>query len=848
MISLYDLLQAGNGQLYGQPVAQIFTGITFSPEPTSQNQLFAALITPYGDTHRYIEQAIANGVAGVICSRVPDFDTSEVTVIIVRDTLTALLAWSRHILARYNPSVVMVGGSSGKATTVHTVRHVLKGRFPTHDNLHIEADNRETIPLSLASLMPDHRYSVLRCGVSQPGELENVIGILTPSISVLTSIHHTHLNNYGSIEAITAEYVNMVTGLEKDSLLILNHDDENLRALRNHTSARTLTLSIDNFGTDFMAYNVIVGIQGTGFDLLHNGKRYPGCWSPLLGRHNLYPVLAAIAIGAEAGMRVEDALQAITTLEPLPGRMRPLVGLNNSVIIDDTHSANTESTLAALEWLAAVKESRDSTIVILGEIDAGGEYEQQGKRLIGQNAAKTADVLITQGAGAAPIGRAAFDWGMKSENVQSVYSAVGALNALFGRSGLTSNDIVLVKGGGAGEMAPIIEGLSKQPDASTSTQSIRKTAAIRRPGFGRPTWLEIDASAIANNVRLLKQFVGASVTLMAIVKADGYGHGAVLTAQTALANGAEYLGVANLQEALDLRTAGIGAPIFVMSYIPFDAVRLAVQNHLTVSLYDPQQAASFDRAARDAGQKLKVHVKIDTGFGRLGLSPDEAMGLFRQLRGMPYLDVEGIYTHFSSADSDPQHTAKQADTLRQVVRPLRAAGYEFRYVHAANSAGTLASIDNHFNMVRPGLALYGLSPFQNDTAPVGLQPAMTWKTVVAQVRSLPPNHPVGYGNTYITSKTEQVAILPLGYADGLRRTPHFGEVLIQGQRAPIIGRVSMEKTIVSVSHIPNVGIGDEVVIMGKQGGQSITADDIAERLGTISYEVVTNALARLPRR
>lgn len=846
MISLYDLLQAGNGQLYGQPVSQIFTGITLSPEPTSQNQLFAAMATPFGDTHRYIERAIANGVTGIICARVPDTDTSGVTVIIVRDTLTALLSWSRHILTRYQPQVITIAGSSGKSTTAHAIRHVLSTRFPIHDNIRLEMDNRANIPISLASLMPDHRYSVLRCAVNQSGEADAIVDIVHPSISVLTSIHHAHLDRFGTIEGATEEYRQFINKLAPSSLAILNYDDERVRALRNSTPARTLTVSIDNFGTDFMAYNVIVGIQGTGFDLLHNGKRYLGCWSPLLGRHNLYAVLSAIACGVEAGMRVEDSLQAITTLEPLAGRMRPMVGLNNSLVIDDSHSANTESTLAALDWLSAIKDTRENAIVIMGEIDATGDFEQYGKRQVGQNIAKSANVVITQGAGAAPIGRAAFDWGMKAENVQSVYSAVGVLNSLFGRSGLTSNDVILIKGGGAGEMAPVIEGLIKQADKSVSLN--RRSTVLRRPGIGRPTWLEIDAGAIANNVRMLKQFVGATVTVMAIVKADGYGHGSVLTAQTALANGAEYLGVANLQEALDLRTAGISAPIFVMSYTPFDAVRLAIQNNLTVSLYDPQQAAAFDHAARDAGQKLRVHVKIDTGFGRLGMDTTEAMTLFRQLRGMLYLDIEGIYTHLSSADSDPVHTAKQITTLREIVRPLRAAGFDFKYVHAANSAGTLASADNHFNMVRPGLALYGLNPSADVPAPVGFQTAMTWKTVVAQVRTLPANHPVGYGNTYITTQPERIAILPLGYADGFRRSPHFGEVLIHGQRAPIIGRVSMEKTIVSIDHIPNVGIGDEVVVLGKQGNESITADDIAEQLGTINYEVVTNALARIPRR
>ncbi|MCU0465748.1 MAG: Mur ligase family protein, partial [Anaerolineae bacterium] len=582
MISLYDLLQAGNGQLYGQPVSQIFTGITLSPEPTGQNQLFAALNTPFGDTHRYIERAIANGATGILCSRPPDFDTSEVTVIIVRDTLTALLAWSQHIVERYAPQVIAVGGSSGKSTTAHAIRHVLASRFPLHDNLALDLDNRENIPLSLASLMPEHRYSVLRCGITQTGESETVMDILRPAISVVTSVHHAHLASFHTIEQAANEHRVMVDRLRPNALAVLNYDDERVRPMLGSSSARVATISIDNFGTDFMAYNVIIGVQGTGFDLLHNSKRYLGCWSPLLGRHNLYPVLAAIACAVEAGMRVDDALQSLTTLEPLPGRMRPIIGLNNSLIVDDSHSANTESTLAALDWLTTIKETRENTIVVLGEIDAAGEYEQFSKRQLGQSAAKAANVLITQGAGAVPVGRAAFDWGMKSENVQSVYSAVGALNALFGRSGLTSNDVVLIKGGSPGEMIPVVEGLMKQK-ADNATPYNRRTTTLRRPGIGRPSWLEIDAGAIANNTRQLKQMVGDNVTLMAVVKADGYGHGAVLTAQTTLANGADYLGVANIQEALDLRTAGISAPIFVMGYVPFDAVRLAIQNNLTIS-------------------------------------------------------------------------------------------------------------------------------------------------------------------------------------------------------------------------------------------------------------------------
>jgi Alr-MurF fusion protein len=847
MISLYDLLQAGNGQLYGQPVAQIFTGICLGPQPTERNQLFVATVSPLGDTHRFIERAIQNGVTGVLCSRVPDCDTSQVTVIIVRDTQNALMAWAKFILKRYQPEVIAIAGSAGKATTAHVLRHVLSTRYQVHDNISVEVDNRNSLPVSLASLMPEHKYSVLRCPITQPGELEAMLSVIQPTVGILTNVQHAHLNTYESIDRIAEDYSRLLQSVAPGGLAVVNADDEYVRVARGAVSVKTASVSIDNFGNDFMAYNVIVGVQGTGFDILHNGQRYLGCWSPLLGRHNLYPVLFALATAVvQCGMRVDHVLQAITTLEPLPGRMKALVGLNNSLVVDDTHSSHTESMLAALDWLAAIRDSRQNAVAILGEFDAHADYEQFGPRLVGQKAFQSSNVLITQGAGAAAIGRTAHEWGMKHEQIHNAYGSVGVLNMLFGRYGVTSNDAILVKGGPDEDMGALIQSLVKQD--LTRTTSIRRPLIRRSVGVGRPSWIEVDAGAIANNVKLIKQTVGENVTVMAVVKADGYGHGAALVAQTALANGAEYLGVANIHEALDLRLSGVNAPILVMSFTPYNCVRLAIQHNLTLSLYDTELAQAYDHAARDAGQRLKVHIKVDSGMGRLGLLPAEAMALFRQFRSLPYLEIEGIYTHFSTADSDQAYVAEQMKRFRDVVRPLRAAGFDIRYVHAANSAGTLTSPEHHFSMVRVGIALYGQHPSPQVPLPIGFLPAMTWKAMVAQVRTLPKGHAIGYGNTYVTTADERIAILGVGFADGFRRQQTGGEVLIHGQRAKILGRISMEKTVVSVSHIPEVGIGDEAVLMGRQGDDMITADELAERFGTINYEVLTNALARVLRR
>ena len=336
---------------------------------------------------------------------------------------------------------------------------------------------------------------------------------------------------------------------------------------------------------------------------------------------------------------------------------------------------------------------------------------------------------------------------------------------------------------------------------------------------------------------------------MAVVKADGYGHGAITTARTALLNGASHLGVSSLQDAVELRSAGIDAPILAMNHIPMHLTSLAIRQDVTLMVYDLDIARAYNRIAHDVGRRVRVHLKIDTGMGRLGVMPDKALRFFRHLLNMQHLEIEGICTHFSAADGDPEYTTQQLKIFRDAVRSLMmSTGYKFKYVHAANSAALLSNPETHFNMVRPGIALYGMHPSEGVRLGEGFRPVLTWKTAVVQAKTLPPGHAIGYGNTYVTTGEEKIAVLPVGYADGFRRGPHhWGEVLIHGQRAPIVGRVSMEKTVINVSHVPNVVVGDEVVLLGRQGDEIISAEEIGERLGTVNYEVTCGILPRVPR-
>lgn len=849
MISLYDVLEAANGQLFGEPAAKLFTGFCLDSRLAEDDQLFVTRKTDQGDTYQNIREAVARGARGVVCTQPPNFDTEGLSVIIVKDTETAMMNWTRLILNKLRPTVIAVTGSSGKSVTVEAIRRILSTQYRVHTSAE-EQSGRLRLPLTVAKLKPEHNIIVIELGAQRPGEIAEMADTLQPQTGVVTHVGYAYTNAFDSLEQIADEEGTLVDHVPQKGLVVLNYDDDQVRRLARRSAARVLTVGTSNFGADLMAYNIVVGLTTTGFDLRYGEDRFVGRWTPLLGKHHLYSVLSALAVGIHYQVPLEDALRAITDLAPLPGRMNPLTGLNGCTLIDDTYDATPQSTIFALEWLKAIAEENNRHIFVMGDMNNLGAFSQRGHRMIGQSAAEIADLIVSEGAEAAHVGRAALDQGLDRRQVYMTYSQQDVVSIFRERFTLGPNDVVLLKGSVSARMERVVQALLQ--DEAQRAQLVRQGKAWDAANLLQPTrttWVEIDKGALANNVRLMKQILGDQVTLMAVVKADAYGHGAVAASITALANGAETLGVAALSEALELRDAGIDAPILVMSYTPSHAVRQAIQHDIWLTLYDLDLARAYDQAAREVGGRLRVHIKVDTGMGRMGILANDAVPFFRHLVTLRNLDIEGIYTHFSMADEDPAYTAEQLRVFKGVVNPLRAGGFKFKYIHAANSAAALTMKETHFNMARVGVALYGLDPSETVVVPPEFKPVMTWKTVIAQVKTLPPNHPVGYGQTYYTSGHERIAVIPVGYAYGFRRKPYnWGQVIVHGQLAPIVGRVSMEKTTIDVTHIPGVAIGDEVVLLGRQGDAEITAEEIAQRLETNNYEVVCSIMARIPRR
>ncbi len=367
-----------------------------------------------------------------------------------------------------------------------------------------------------------------------------------------------------------------------------------------------------------------------------------------------------------------------------------------------------------------------------------------------------------------------------------------------------------------------------------------------------PSWVEVDLDAIEANVRNIKAFIGEKVELIAVVKANAYGHGAVPVAKTALEAGASRLAVARVSEGVELRQAGIEAPILVMNYITLAEIPQAVRHDLTPTLITSEQAQAFSREAVKAGKKVPVHIKVDTGLGRFGLLPDEVEGFVREVASLPGLVLEGLYTHFSVADEvnpdSTSYTLRQFEVFMDVAARLEKAGFHFPLRHVCNSAATLRFPSMHLEAVRTGIILYGLRPSEEVEPPFPLFPALSLKSRVARVRVLPAGFPISYGRTYITSRPTPVALVPVGYGDGYHRLiSNRGFVLIKGVRVPVIGRICMDQFAVDVSGVEGVSVEDEVVLIGEQGGERIGAEEVARWAETINYEVVASLSRRLPR-
>jgi len=368
----------------------------------------------------------------------------------------------------------------------------------------------------------------------------------------------------------------------------------------------------------------------------------------------------------------------------------------------------------------------------------------------------------------------------------------------------------------------------------------------------RPVWAEVDLEAIRENIRQIRRFTargGKAPEIMAVVKAEAYGHGAVATARAALEAGATRLGVAMPEEGILLREAGIDCPILVFTPLLPDQAEAFLEYGLTPTIAGEEGARALSAATGRHGRKARVHIKVDTGMGRVGVPPAEAPGLARKVAALPNLEVEGVYSHFATADeADLSFAYHQLDLFKEVLKNLEEAGVKIPLRHIANSGAIINLPESYFDLVRPGIIIYGLYPSEEtprDRLP--LKPALSLKARVIQVKRVPPGTGISYGQIYHTQKATNIVTLPLGYADGWSRLlSGKARVLLKGKSFPLVGRVCMDQCMADVGDL-EVEPGEEAVLIGRQGEEEISADEVAGLLGTINYEVVCMLSDRVPR-
>jgi alanine racemase len=385
------------------------------------------------------------------------------------------------------------------------------------------------------------------------------------------------------------------------------------------------------------------------------------------------------------------------------------------------------------------------------------------------------------------------------------------------------------------------------------------TAEILSRVATRPTWAEVSLDTLRQNFRTVQKHVGAKVTVCAVVKADAYGHGTVECSRALEAEGAKWMGVTSLDEAIPLREAGVRANILLMTGFWRGEESEIIRLHLTPTVWEPWHIESLDKAADALGvAQHPVHLKVDTGMGRLGVGIDQLPVVLEALKAAKHLVLEGLSTHLASSEiMDAPSVAEQERNFDLARRMVREAGMEPQFVHMANTGAVISRRETWNSMVRPGVALYGYYlPFQRagrevsgGTLRLPVKPVLTWKTRILSLRDFGANQPLGYGATYVTKAPAHVAVLPVGYADGYnRQLSNRGRVIVREHYAPIVGRISMDLTLVDVTGIPGIAVGDEVILLGAGEGLSVDALEHAELANSTPYEILCNISKRVPRR
>jgi alanine racemase len=795
-------------------------------KPMGEDHIFWAIRGTHFNGNDFAEEALRCGAKAAVVSR-DDLFVKELpegsTLIQVPDTLNALQKLAAYYRGMFNYPVVGITGSNGKTLVKEMLASILclerkTYRSPLSYNTQVGA------ALGLLGMRPEHQVAVIEAGISRPGEMDRLESMIRPDHGILTIISKAHIGGLGSLENTLDEKQRLFENLGVDSFLVVNADDHLSMSLLGRSRANVVTFGFSS-GADVRAEEVVsLPERGHQFHMRLFNERLD-LQLPVAGRFNILNALAASAAATLLGASPEAIRKGLQEFHPSPMRLEIHTTITGVTLINDTYNSDPASIKGALDVLAKVGGGRRK-IAILSEMLDLGLHSREEHLAVGKDVVRAGvDHLITVGENAWLIGQAAALEGMSHKRItetRSYNEAAAELDKIMNRG-----DVVLFKGSRWFRLERIAKELV---------------------GSIGPTRLVVNLDAIAANIKTIRGIVGENVEIMPVVKSFGYGNDSIRTSRVALENGVNYLAVAFPDEGTTLRENRIEAPILVFNVL-FEEVDKIVRYGLSSVVSSLELALALNSAATRR-KKIPVHVKIDTGMGRSGVWVDDAVPFIEKVLEMRHLEVEGVMTHFSSAD-DPgsdAYTLGQIDCFENLLKELKSRGHSFRYIHAGNTAALVRFPRTHYNMVRPGLGIYGMYPSEAVRSLVYLEQVITFSTKISQIKEHPPGRCISYNRRFVTSRNSRIATLYVGYNDGYPRfQSNVGQVLISGRRVPVVGTVCMDAIMVDVTDIPEVKVGDEAVLIGRQGDEEILADEIAANGQTINYEIVCKISPRVTR-
>ncbi len=808
------------------PTSGPISGISIDTrKPMGDDFIFWALQGRHFNGNDFVEDAISAGAKAAVVSRTGLFERTpeHTTLILVSDTLTALQKLAAAYRRRFSYPIIGITGSNGKTLVKEMLASILcldrkTYRSPLSYNTQIGA------ALGLMGMRTEHEVALIEAGISLPGEMDRLRTMIQPDHGILTIISKAHIGGLGSLQDTLDQKFRLFDHLTEKSFLVLNADDPFSMSIAGATPAKVVTFGL-NAAADVTADGIEpISEQGHYFRInLPTGSVEVNL--PVPGKFNIHNALAAAAAAVELGVPLDCIKRGLESFHPSPMRLEIHTTVTGITLINDTYNSDPASMKGALDVLAKVGKGRRK-IAILSEMLDLGLHSADEHRSVGKDVVRLdIDHLITVGANAALIGETAAGDGMSSRkisNTRSYNEAASELEKVVNR-----DDVVLFKGSRWFRLERIAKELV---------------------GSIGPTRLTVSLDAIAENIKTIRSLMGDDVSIMSVVKSFGYGNDSIRTSRVALENGVNYLAVAFPDEGATLRDNRIEAPILVFNVLPEEVDKI-VRFSLSSVVPSLDLAEALNRNAGGIKQ-IPVHLKIDTGMGRSGVWVGEAIPFVDKIRRMKNLRIEGIMTHFSSAD-DPDaddYTLGQIHRFNCLVDELRRRNIEIKYVHAAGTAALARFPETRFNMVRPGLGIYGLYPSAAVKHLLKLEQVITFSTKIAQIKEHPAGRAISYNRRFITERPSRIATLHVGYNDGYPRfQSNTGEVLVRGKRAPVVGTICMDATMIDVTDIPEAKVGDEVVLIGKQGSEEILADDIAANGSTINYEIVCKISPRVTR-